>query len=112
MRFLDDSDYASENATRNIINWHKETEEGGIWLDMGNENETRKTHMHPWIYREPSEYDSDNSDASDPGPRVVFDRANIQRWLQDVSADPCEDNNMPSMINGSNMCREYEEQNR
>ncbi|KAK5442643.1 hypothetical protein LTS15_010961 [Exophiala xenobiotica] len=77
-------DYASENATRNIVNWHKETEEGGIWLDMGNENETRKIHMHPWIHREPSEYDLDNSDASDPGPRVGFDRANIQRRLRDV----------------------------
>lgn len=48
MRFLDDCDYASENATRNIVNWHKETEEGGIWLDMGNEHEKRKVH-HGYI---------------------------------------------------------------
>lgn len=57
-RFLDDGDYASENATRNIFNWHKETEDGAIWLDMSNDLETRKYQMHPWIHRESSEYES------------------------------------------------------
>lgn len=51
MRYLDDSDYASENATRNIVKWHKEAEEGGIWLDMGNENERRRIHMNPYTSR-------------------------------------------------------------
>src|SRR2546423_11548629 len=96
MRFLDDGDYASENAASNIVNWHKETEEGGIWLDMGDVHETRKFHMHPWIHRESSEYESDASDASDRGTREVFDRAKVQRWLEDISADPCEDSDMPA----------------
>jgi hypothetical protein len=82
MRFLNDGDYASENATSNTVNWYKETKEGGIWLDMGDVHETRKFHMHPWIYRESSEYESDASDASDPGTRQVFDRAKVQKWLE------------------------------
>ncbi len=98
MRFLDDSDYASENATRNIVNWHKETE-GGIWLDMGNENETRRIHMHPWIHRESSEYDSDTSNASDPGPREAFDKGSVQKWLRNILAGPCPDDDVPSMLN-------------
>ncbi|KAK5189048.1 hypothetical protein LTR96_010931 [Exophiala xenobiotica] len=89
--FLADGDYASENATRNIVNWHKDTEEGGIWIDMGNDHETRKLHMHPWIHRESSEYDSDASDASDAGAREVYDPAKVQKWLDDVSADLYED---------------------
>jgi hypothetical protein len=100
MRFVDDGDYASENATANIFNWHKETEEGSIWLDMGNENETRKFHKHPWILRESSDYDSDASDTSGSGTREVFNRANVQKWLGDISSDPCEDDNMPDMLNG------------
>ncbi|KAK5312874.1 hypothetical protein LTR93_011145 [Exophiala xenobiotica] len=96
--FLDDSDYASENATRNIINWHKEIE-GGIWLDMGNDNETRRIHMHPWIYRQSSECDSDISEASDFGPREAFEKVNVQRWLQNISNDPGEEDIVPSMLN-------------
>lgn len=96
MRFLDDGDYASENATRNIVNWHKETEEGGIWFDMGNEDETRQIHMHPWIHRVLSEYESDTSNASDAGAREVFDGIKVQKWLEDVSADLCEGSNVPT----------------
>lgn len=78
MRFLDDGDYASENLTRNIVNWHKETEEGGIWLDVrGDEDETRRIHMHPWIHRASSEYESDASDSSGCGAREVFERVGV-----------------------------------
>lgn len=69
----------------NIVNWHKETE-GGIWLDMGDEHETRQFHMHPWIHQD----ESDASDASDASAHEVFDRAKIQKWLDSVSADHCE----------------------
>lgn len=96
MGFLDDGDYALENATCYIVNRHKETQEGGIWLDMDDVHETRKFHMHPWIHRESSEYESDASDASDPGTREVFDRAKVQKWLEDISADPCEDSDIPA----------------
>ncbi|KAK5358375.1 hypothetical protein LTR20_011102 [Exophiala xenobiotica] len=58
---------------------------------MGNDHETRKLHMHPWIHRESSEYDSDASDASDAGAREVYDPAKVQKWLDDVSADLYED---------------------
>lgn len=98
MRSLADGDYASENATRNIVNWHKDTEEGGIWIDMGNDHETRKLHMHPWIHRESSEYESNASDASDAGAREVYDPAKVQKWLDDVSADLYEDGNLPSCV--------------
>ncbi len=52
--------------------------------------------MHPWIHRESSEYESDASDAFDPGAREIFDRAKVQKWLDTISADACEDRDMPT----------------
>lgn len=100
-RFLDDGDYASENATINIFNWHKETEEGGLWLDMGNASETRKLHLHPWIRRESSEYESDTSDSSDPGTCTgkSFDGERVEIWLEGISFEfPVEESSAPGEI--------------
>lgn len=49
---------------------------------------------------ESSEYDPDTSDAPDPGPREVFDKANVQRWLRNISADSSE--NCDGMLSMSN----------
>ena len=86
-RFLDDGDYASENATSSIFNWYKETEEGGMWLDMGDASETRKLHLHPWIHRESSEYESDTSNDSKPGTGTgkSFDGEKVEIWLDSIS---------------------------
>lgn len=61
---------------------------------MGGEHETRRFHMHPWIHRGSSEYELDASGASDPSAHEVFDRAKIQKWLDNVSADHFEDSDM------------------
>ena len=95
LRYVDDGDYASENATRNIFNWYKETEDGGIWLDMGSDLETRKYHMHPWIYRESSELGSDTSDVSDSGVPDSFDRVQVQKWIDDKLDALCEERGAP-----------------
>ena len=63
---------------------------------MGDEHETRKVHMHPWIHRVSSEYESDTSDASDPGACEVFDRAKVQEWLEEIPTESYEDTSVPA----------------